>query len=651
MKKGLFIFIAIFLIPLCFAEGTQSASVLIGQPASIYNLGDRMSVNISLNPQVLTNDFLIVKLICNGETSEIYRTSHEVNGGEQKIVPINLRLDYIIVGKLQGTCILKAKYGSEERESQNFGLSNSVVVEANASNTIFGPGESVIVSGKAIKTNGAYLNGFVEITSSELIISITKIVGDGNLDIPVILPAKAPAGKYELNVRAYEKDLNGATINEGSTGIEIIIRQVPTKIDIAFDILTVNPNGEISYTSLLLDQNGTIMNEDVDVTIYTPSGEIFAENMIKSKEVQVIEIGKNYAPGGWKVKAKKDSIENDKTFYVTELQEASFDLTEDTLVVTNTGNVIFNKTIEVVIGGVSKSKELNLKVGESKKFFLAAPDGNYDILVKDDSGDKVVGSSFLTGNAIAVKDGYLDTAWSTSFLVWFFLIMLFGAFAFVNYKKISGNQFVGRTPKMARITENSPKIISVMPQEKAVLSNSGKEVCSLVSVKIKNLEEIKNSEGPAAETIERVMRKAKESKAKIQSNDSFKSVIFSPALTKQQDNILSAANFAKEAEQIFNEHNRKYGQKIQFGIGIHQGEMIIEPKMGGMEYTSVGNVSLVSRKLADNAESNVLMSGEAHRKTLGRVKVEKIAEKGWKLNSVTNRGNHSGFIKGFLNRQ
>ena len=57
----------------------------------------------------------------------------------------------------------------------------------------------------------------------------------------------------------------------------------------------------------------------------------------------------------------------------------------DTLLVTNVGNVPYRKAIQIVIGNEIEIKELNLEVGQSKQFRLLAPDGDYKISVTDGS--------------------------------------------------------------------------------------------------------------------------------------------------------------------------------------------------------------------------------------------------------------------------
>lgn len=642
-KEILVIVFMLFLVP------AVSAEIMISQPASVYNLGDDMVFNVTLRPQSATNDFLVLNLVCNGVSSELHKEAYNLGKGETKELLFNLRLDSVIVGDLHGSCVINANYGLENKDSQGFTLSREILVIANPSNTFFDPGESVVISGRAMKKNGAELDGFVEVGSSELGISVSQPVNHGNFSVNIDLPAKASAKGYVLNVRAYEKDSNGIVINEGNATVGFNVNQIVSKLDVALSSSSINSGEELLYSVVMLDQDGQEITGDANAVIYSPSGKVFSEGIIRSDDADSIKTETNYTPGAWKISVQKGELKGEKIFYINELKNASFVLDEDYLIVKNTGNVPYEKSIEIIIGNVSSVKNIKLDVGESKKFLLKAPDGRYNIKVKDGTGERAIGSSFLTGRAISVKEGTLNIAKATSFLVWFFLILLFCGMAFVGYKRVSKKKYIGREPIMAKLNDKSSKVIPIVQKENSPAS--GREVCSVVNINLKNLDRLRNSEGAAAETIRKVLEKAKDMKAKLQIDGNFRAIVFSPSLTKKKENIMSAINYAQMAEKMFNEHNRKYGQKIDFGIGVHQGEMIAENKGGKTEFTSVGNVSLVARKLSDNSQGNVLMSGEVHRKTLGKIKVERIPEKGWQLNSISNREIHSDFIKGFLKRQ
>ncbi|MDD5700392.1 MAG: hypothetical protein PHH00_04395, partial [Candidatus Nanoarchaeia archaeon] len=211
MKKGLIVLAFAFL----FAASFASAEILISQPASTYNYGDVMNVSITVVPQAAANDYLSVKLICDGKEAEIHRAIYELAAGENKAVYLLARLDSAIIGDVAGNCFIKASYAGEEKDSQYFIITKNVDVIATIDGSFIEPGNEFGVSGRAIKTNGELLNGFVEFSSKELNIATSEVVSNGDFRVNLTVPSDAMPGDYLINIKAYEKDSNGVVSNEG----------------------------------------------------------------------------------------------------------------------------------------------------------------------------------------------------------------------------------------------------------------------------------------------------------------------------------------------------------------------------------------------------------------------------------------------------
>lgn len=655
MKKGIIFLLFAALLVLPFA----SAEILISQPAPAYSYGDMLNATITLIPQGYVNGYLSVKIICDGSEAEIHKAVYEIGGNVKKNVDLLIKLDSEVMSDIQGNCMLRASYGGEERDSSYFIITRNINVIATIDGSFIEPGNGFGISGKATKANGQLLNGFVEASSDELGVESSGSAANGEFKLDLTVPSNAMPGAYSIDVRAYEKDSNGQVNNEGSTTVGLIVKQIATSSDVALSAVSVKPGEEYSYSAVLDDQAGQAMIAEIKVSIYKPSGELFYEGIISSEEKQIFNIEKNYEPGYWKIAVDKNGITNEKNFYVEELMDASFTLNNGVLMVENTGNVPYVRVDEIIFAGTSNIIQFNIPVGESKKFLLYAPDGEYAVKVREGETSKDIGNSYLTGNAVAIKEDSLIKAGATAILVWVFIILLVGGFAFVRYKRVEKKPYTGMAPAMVRMANTNEKIqpgarLAAFERENNEPSAAGsnRQECTLVTIKIKNFEALKNSEGSAPATVDRIMGIARSRKAKIQAQDPFRTAVFIPSLTKEKDNTLAAVKFAKEVETILNDHNRKYGQKIDFGIGVNKGEMIVEYYGGDANLTSIGNVTLMTRKLAELSSADVLLSGETFRKTMGVVRAERIAEKGaYKLNHIVNRDSNSGFINNFMKRQ
>src|SRR5690606_6466993 len=135
--------------------------------------------------------------------------------------------------------------------------------------------------------------------------------------------------------------------------------------------------------------------------------------------------------------------------YIPEVVSASFSVINSTLKVVNDGNVPYKKSVEVTIGDSVKIVDVNLPVGGVSRFSLYAPDGVYDIKVRDGSVSAfdIPGVS-LTGNSVQIFDYDSDPGILTRYpVVWFFIIGVLGLFIFGVSRSMGMKKLLVRMPK------------------------------------------------------------------------------------------------------------------------------------------------------------------------------------------------------------
>ena len=122
---------------------------------------------------------------------------------------------------------------------------------------------------------------------------------------------------------------------------------------------------------------------------------------------------------------------------------------------------------------------------------------------------------------------------------------------------------------------------------------------------------------------------------------------------KEEQVVGKALSLAEEISSILNEYNKHYALKINYGLGIHLGEMIIESnREGKIRFTSVGSTTIIPKRAADRSNGFVYLSEIVHRRMLGKIKCEKISSEGyWKLNQIVRRDEHKDFINKFMKKQ
>ena len=621
-----------------------SAEIIVGHTDSIYNKGDEFNISITLSPSVNTNGFFSTKLVCDSGEVEVYKSPYSINAGQQKNIFISAPLDNFLIGNLEGSCYVRSDYGGESRNSQTFQITKKISVSFDLGG-ILEPGKGVEVSGGAVKANGQNLEGYVELIINDLNLSVSNIVAGGRFNLNISIPRNSPSGNHEVKVRVYEKDNAGKIINEGSSIGTVKIKQIIQEVDIAVNSGSIIPGNELIYKILAHDQAGASVSQDVSISIIKPDKSVFLNKVIKTEESQKLLIEGNYAPGNWKIETSLGDLENSKIFYIEEFQNASFRIENKSMIVMNIGNIIYDKPIEVIIGDVSQVVQIKLNVGETKRFRLYAPDGDYSIKVKN--GDKIeeLGTISLTGTSVKItgNDIYDVLSNKTYFLIgWILLFLILGGIGFYYYRKASKKSSFGITPKYVQMST---------AQASQNISQGQKQECVVISLKIKNIQTVERTPN-TIETLDKALSLAKDYKAKIYSDRYYRTIIFSPSLTNNQDNSLLAVKTAQRMKDVINSHNRKFAQKIEFGIGVHIGDLIVESQAGSFKFSSLGSTISTSKKIAEKANAEALLSGEVYRKVMGIVKGEKIQGGDfWKINRIVDRDQHSEFIKRFMNKQ
>ena len=618
MKRGT-AFLA--LIGVIFFAHFASAEILLDQISNVYNIQDELIINAVLKPSSPVNDFFDVKMVC-GESLELYRGSFNLESGEEREVAINVVLSKSVIGSIIGLCHIEAEYGPDIITSQEFTISREINVDLDFNVKKFNPGEKISMSGKALKLNGEPVQGFIEVLIDDIELSISKSVSEGKFSFNFTLPQDSPAGQHVTKIRVYEKDKNEEVSNEKYLEEIIEIFQVMNELKVEFDQTNIDPGDNLNYKISAIDQSGALVEKDISVVIYEPGNFVHLKKVVKSGEENVVELGINQTPGYWKIEAGADDFIDKKLFYLEEKEEALFSLVNDTLIVTNIGNVPYKKAVEFSIGSGVEILDVELDVGQTKKFRLRAPEGEYVIGAKEGDEELVLGKTFLTGKAVDIgetRDG-ISLSWSgwIVVLVIILVVVVTILLAFVRRKK----------PE----TKASP-ISSLFEGEK--------EEAVAVALRLGEIKDFARS------TINEVLLVAKKHGGSVYVDGDYRIMMFSSRLTKKSDNEIVAINAAKEIDKILKGYNAKYSDKIDYGLGINKGVIVSQIKDGKFKFTSTDNIISFAKRISDSAKEKVLMSDSVHRRVAGSVNSEKKEGNAWSVDKVADRDKHKVFTDKF----
>ncbi len=669
-----------FALALVFLTSLASAELAFSsQPNALYNIGDIADLTTNIITPADLNGFFSINLICNGLETQVHQQYVILTAGEQASIAVQIPLIPDFVNGTSGICKMKAmlKDGGSIAYytlTNEFHVSDFISVSTSSSKEEFDPGDSVFITGSAVKENGKNANGIAEInitSAGKSLYAGSGAVNNGYFNFNFTLPLNAPSGPQLVSIRVYEMDSSARRMSSGFTNFNMVIHQIPTTLNLVSkdSINEILPGRTYFVKAILYDQTGERINSAVNFTVKKSSGEIMGQRQINTDEFLNVPISYDDAPDAWSIFAASSGLNANLNFSILRNEIVSVELINKTLLVTNRGNVPYDNSLQISLGGESLVFNVSLKVHESKKYVLTAPDGDYSVEVLSNGDNLFRGDLFLTGNAINIQEastGVLSFIQSKWLWIVILLVLVFGVFFFFRkwhkrrfFKRINMNKkFRLRDGIMISDGEDNisyrDRIINSKNVADLSLSIHGeKQNSSVVCLDIKNFGDIKPGKGGISETMNRLRDVVDDSKAAVYENGSYVFFIFAPAKTKAFNNELTAIETAEKIQRILQDHNRLLKQKIEFGISVHYGAMIAKQGLNVLKFMSLGNFISIAKKLASLSDGEIFLSSEIKDRTATDIKTDKRSSGDldfYTLVEIRNREKSQKFIREFMSK-
>ena len=661
MKKTIIFLAMLLLLPLISSE-----VIINTQPDPIYNLEDVITVpTIVKSPKNIAGTFYM-DLICEGRQENFYKNGVVLSAGEEKKIEASLVLTKSVIGNMKGICRVKAFLGSEYALTNDFKISDSITIEALFEKLEISPGETIALTGNAFKENGEAVNGFVEISVIEN--NATKLsqagtVNNGDFAVSLSLPKDMKAGSYLVKLYVYEQDVDGIDTNNGFVNQNIMIKQVPTNLEIVFESQEVMPGTNLMVKAILRDQTGEKIPSLTFISIKNKNNKILEQVEIATDEFHEFSIPYDEPPSTWKVVAVSNKLTKESSFLITEKEDIKIEISNKTVTITNIGNVPYNKTAIIKIGNQSISIDVYLTVGASQKYILTAPDGIYQIEISAGSESASAAGIPLTGKAIDVKKapGRAGSLLKYPFL-WIFLALFVGLFVFIFVRNSAKQSFFGYIKNISKkkavhetpvaLTKNS--LLNSRNKAEISLSIAGeKQDASIVALNIRNLKILQTKEGAVVETIQKIVSMAEDKKAATYEDSNSVVFILSPTLTKTFKNERTALEIAQIANEILSHHNKIFKQRLDFGISVNYGPIIAKYENHVFKFSSIDSTISAAKKIASIANEEVLLSGKINERLRTDAKTIKHQKSGidvYSVKEIKNAAQHEKFLKNFTER-
>ncbi len=653
-----------------------SAEIMINQqPVEIYNLGDSITIPVTIKTTNLASGLFQMDLICDGQQVNFYKNGIKLSAGEEKDLESSLILTEDMIKNLKGDCKVKAIFLGDYVLTNEFKISDLINIQLDTKKTDFNPGESMLIEGKAIKENMGEVNGFIELelVSDDVSKSITQLgtINKGFFSMNILLPKNMRAGTYSIKLNAYEKDSEEHITNNGLfTGYTILIKQIPTSLEIIFENQEINPGENLKVKAVLHDQTGEKIESIVIITIKNKDKMVDIPTEKPTDEFLEYPIAYNEPPAEWKVVAVSNKLASESAFKIKEKQDIKVALVNKTLILTNIGNVPYNKTLLVKIGNTTINLDTkNLGVDKTEKYTLVAPEGEYSIEVYDTNnenklkemvvldGGEEIGIS-LTGHA--VSKGVIKLVRHP--LAWLFIIGILGFIAFMIVKKGYRKSFIGyvnkkeqnKTGETGGVFLRKKSIIKTNNKAELSLSIKGeKQDVSLICLKIKNLAEIESKKGNAEETLQKIVNIAEEKKAVTYEDQNNLFFILVPIKTKTFKNEKNAVDIAQKIKEILTNHNKMFKQRIEAGVSLNYGTAIVKQEKDSLKFMSLGTLITTAKKIASISEGEIYLSDKIKDKLGSEVRGEKVEKDNmifYTIKQINDSEDNKKFIKSFLSR-
>ncbi len=663
-KRWLMLFAVGILVLTTFSV---SAEVIFNQqPKDVYNVGDSITVPVTVKALSDLSGNLILTLFCEGKQVKFFENGVDLSSGQEVKMSAVLSKDKLNFPA--DGCRVKAVLGEDYVLSDEFSVSNQIVVQSKIDKTDYNPGEAVVFKGDAFKSNGEGANGFVKFTivtgNDTANLEVLETVNEGYFSVSLDLPSGLRAGAYLVKVDVYELNSKEEEINRGYMNYNINVAQVPASLEIILESEEgIVPGTQVNARAILHDQTGEVIATDSILTLKRSNNEILKQVEVGPDESLIYDVPYNHPPANWTIFAVSNLLDSEKIFSVIEKRDVEVSVANGTVLFTNKGNVLYNDSVLVKIGeNSSLTVDIILAVDESIEYKINAPNGEYSVEVISDGQSRFSDTVLLTGKSIDLKE-VKNFGVGVSPIIWVFVILVLGFVVLLTVKKGYRKTFFGKfkgfkkkRKSLRPSSESKPSksgfLFNTKNRAKLSLSLKGeKQESAIVCFRIKNMDSLGKS--GISETVGKITGYAEDKKAMIYENGDCVFFVFSPLKTKTFKNEKAAISLAQQIEVLLAYHNKIFKDKFDYGLSIDTGYAVSKMNsQGELEFVTMGNFIPNLKKIAAFSKGEILLSKAFKERSGSMVKTQdKNMDdvKVYMVREMRDREQYSKFIGNFLN--
>lgn len=261
------------------------------------------------------------------------------------------------------------------------------------------PGETIHIVGEARTILREIIKeGFINIILDDQVYATG--LKDSVFSYDLKLSENIKTGKHTMYFSIDDPDGNW-----GNTDRSLNVEAIPTELTLTSYQDSVRPGDVLEIMPMLYDQANEFIKEDISVALTNPNGATIFLSSVIGNDKLAIEIPQFSIPGVWTVKAAFGDLICEEGVQVEEVEKIETRIVNDTLYVTNLGNVNYNKPITLNFNGdeFTLTRKISISPNETTIIDLSkeVPSGQYDVGI---TGAAIVGTTTFNDVVIFGKN-------------------------------------------------------------------------------------------------------------------------------------------------------------------------------------------------------------------------------------------------------
>ena len=340
MKKGVLLFLIFLTMPFAFAD------ITITTDQSIYNLGNKIKASASVLQSNNYEGLFKLAIDCGAYKLQYFLSPISLEANFRTAVNVP---ELAATASMLGNCIITGDLATndnlliEKKNSNNFGVTNQLIVLPVKSKITAFPSDKILISGVL---NEAFGNNVLKASTKISLDNYSHTIDavDGKFNLTIELQKNIKSEKHKIEISASD-----SKNNFGSSSVELEITAIPTYIKNDLSQIRILPGSKIEITSSLYDHADDVINASLDLELTAPAGIKVFRKVVQSNDKIDYEFSQYAEPGSYILASAYKNLITQTSINITTIREVKIKYENETVFVENTGNVPFEDELTFIL--------------------------------------------------------------------------------------------------------------------------------------------------------------------------------------------------------------------------------------------------------------------------------------------------------------